>query len=164
MKKWIVLALLVVMASSAWAIRAVIDGGSVDGTPIGGSTPSTVAATTVTASSSMQGLIPVLSDDTALDSTQVRGHIDLMTGTGTVAVSQAAVAGQSFCVYNTTAATTYIDPNGTDVIVLNGTALSAGYRINNNPTVAGDFICLVSTTANQWRTMGRSGTWVDSGS
>lgn len=164
MKKFVIICVALLVATSVWAIQVAIDGGTIDATTIGGTTPSSVEGTTGTYSGALGGLVPILTNDTALDTTQVRGHMDFITSTNTVVVSQNAVAGQSFCVYSTTAATVYIDPYSTNVIVLNGTALTGGNRINNNPTVAGDFICLVSDTANQWRTMGRSGTWVDSGS
>jgi hypothetical protein len=71
----------------------------------------------------------------------------------------ALASGSSFCVYSATAQVLSIDPNGTEVIVLDGTTLSAGEMIDS-PGAIGDFICLLSNGTN-WYTLGRSGTWVE---
>jgi hypothetical protein len=68
----------------------------------------------------------------------------------------------NLCVYASDATVKNIDPNGTDTIVLTTAALAAGYQIKS-PGAAGDFICLVCFTANQWTAVGRSGVWVTHG-
>jgi hypothetical protein len=125
---------------------------------------STTVGTSLSVTGTLDGLVPILTNDLALDSTQVKGHYNRITSTATVVISQTAAVGQSFCIKNSTAATTYIDPYSTDVIVLNGVPLPAGYRVNNNPTVAGDFICFICDTAGYWESMGVKGTWENSGS
>lgn len=81
----------------------------------------------------------------------------------------AAVAGMSACFYDNGggAGGITIEIDGSDVIILNGTALDAGDTIDS-PGVAGDgangdFICLMAIDATNWITLGRSGTWVDGG-
>lgn len=89
----------------------------------------------------------------------LNGTMFWATGAGTWALPSAA-AGMSFCVYSTTAAAIVINPDDGDIIVLNGTALSAGDSITS-ASGAGDFICLMGKDANTWYTLGRSGTWTD---
>jgi hypothetical protein len=81
----------------------------------------------------------------------------------------AAAAGMSACFYDNGAGTggITIEIDDADVIILNGTALTAGNTIDS-PGVAGDgangdFICLMAIDATNWITLGRSGTWVDGG-
>jgi hypothetical protein len=81
------------------------------------------------------------------------------TGAGTWNLP-AAAAGMCFCIYSTTAAAIVINPDNSDVITLNGTALSAGDSITS-ASGAGDFICLLAVSDSSWLTLGRSGTWTD---
>lgn len=69
----------------------------------------------------------------------------------------AAVAGMSVCIYVTGTNLTTIDPNGTDVIVVDGTANAAGDAFTV-AGVAGNFVCLVADAANHWITLGAKGT------
>lgn len=69
----------------------------------------------------------------------------------------AAVAGMNVCIYNTGAFTITIDPNGTDVIVRDGTAQSAGVSFTLS-SGAGNYVCIVADTANHWVTLGYKGT------
>jgi hypothetical protein len=110
---------------------------------ISGATPSTTDANGMTISAA-----------------QAYGYIHWATGAGTWNLP-AAAAGMSLCVYSTTAAAVVINPDDSDVIVLNGTALSAGDSITS-ASGAGDFVCLIARDAEYWHTMGRSGTWTDS--
>ena len=80
-------------------------------------------------------------------------------GAGTWALP-AAAAGMNFCIYSTTAAAVVVNPDDSDVITLNGTALSAGDSITS-ASGAGDFICLLAVSDSSWLTLGRSGTWTD---
>lgn len=81
----------------------------------------------------------------------------------------AAAAGMAACFYDNGAGTggITIEIDGSDVIILDGTALTAGNTIDS-PGVAGDgangdFICIMAIDATNWVTLGRSGTWVDGG-
>jgi hypothetical protein len=89
------------------------------------------------------------------------GYLLTMTATGTVVLPAVAI-GMSVCVYSTTAAAVHIDPNASDKIILDGTALDDGDKVSS-ASGAGDFICLVGHSADGWLTMGRSGTWTDGG-
>jgi len=56
-----------------------------------------------------------------------------------------------------------VDPgNGTDVIWLDGAALTAGYAIDS-PGAASDQICLRAPASGKWITCNRNGTWIDGG-
>lgn len=55
-----------------------------------------------------------------------------------------------------------IDVNGSDVMWLDGTALTAGYAIDS-PGAASDQICITSPATGKWITSGKSGTWIDGG-
>jgi hypothetical protein len=72
----------------------------------------------------------------------------------------AVASGMSTCVYSTGANAVVVDPNASDRIVLNGTALADGDSITS-ASAAGDFICLIADSASGWTTLGRSGTWTD---
>ena len=65
----------------------------------------------------------------------------------------------SVALYSDDATVKTIDPNGTDHIWLSGADLGAGASINS-PGAVGDFIVLVAFAANNWYSMGQSGTWV----
>jgi hypothetical protein len=69
----------------------------------------------------------------------------------------AAVAGMSVCVQVPAATLVPVGPNGTDVIVLEGTALSAGQAFSI-AAVAGNFACVVADAANHWVSAGTKGT------
>lgn len=76
--------------------------------------------------------------------------------TDTIALP-AAVAGMNVCIYVTGTNLTTIDPDGTDVIVVDGTANAAGDAFTI-AGVAGNFVCLVADAANHWITLGAKGT------
>ncbi len=69
----------------------------------------------------------------------------------------AGVAGMSVCVQVPAATLVPVGPNGTDVIVLEGTALSAGQAFSI-AAVAGNFACLIADAVNHWVTAGTKGT------
>lgn len=70
----------------------------------------------------------------------------------------ALTSGASLCIYSPTAHAITIDPNGTEVIVLDGVAESAGEAVVQTTPTAGDFVCLLSNGTN-WYTLGKSGDW-----
>jgi len=69
----------------------------------------------------------------------------------------AAVAGMNIVIYNTGAFTITIDPDGTDVIVREGTAQAAGVSMTLS-SGAGNFVAMVCDVANHWVTLGKNGT------
>ena len=79
----------------------------------------------------------------------------------------AAAAGMTACFYDNGGGTggVIVNPDDSDVVILNGTAKTAGEAIHS-PGVAGDgangdFICIMAIDATNWITLGRSGTWVE---
>lgn len=84
------------------------------------------------------------------------------TGTTTVSLP-AASSGANVCVYAKTDQQIHIDPNGVQVMVLNGTALTGGNKISSpaSPT-AGNFACVLSD-GTSWFVLGKAGTWTDGG-
>lgn len=84
---------------------------------------------------------------------------------GTTTISLPALsAGASVCVYAATDQQVIIDPNGSQVIVLNGSALTGGFKIAS-PVAggnAGNYACLLSNGTN-WYVLGKAGTWTDGG-
>lgn len=75
------------------------------------------------------------------------GEVDLPAG----------VQGMNLVIYNTGAYTITIDPNGTDVIVRDGTAQSAGVSFTLS-SGAGNYVALDCDANNHWVTLGYKGT------
>jgi hypothetical protein len=74
------------------------------------------------------------------------GEIDLPTG----------AAGMNIIIYNTGAFTITLDPNGSEIIVRDGTAQSAGISMTLS-SGAGNFVALMYS-GSQWVTLGYKGT------
>jgi hypothetical protein len=83
-------------------------------------------------------------------------------GTVTLPAVTAALYGARMTVMVTAAVAVSIDPNGSDRIVLAGTALTDGNKITNDST-AGSFVELYCDGANGWRTLNVGGGWIDGG-
>ena len=81
-------------------------------------------------------------------------------GTGELPV---AVVGMSLMVKSTTTAVAHVIPNGSDIVVLNGTALTTGYGVKSPGSVAGEYITFYCVEANKWETMGNPCLFVDNG-
>ncbi len=109
-------------------------------------------------SGTLLGAVDIISDDNSLAAAQCYGSLNKLNGAETTTLP-AAVAGMSVALYSDDATVKTIDPNGTDHIWLNGADLGAGASINS-PGAVGDFIVLVAFAANNWYSMGQSGTWV----
>ena len=74
-----------------------------------------------------------------------------------------AEAGLNICFYSRYAAIVTVDmDDGSDTLILNGTALTAGNAIDSAGG-AGDFICLLAIDSTYWLSLGRTGTWADGG-
>jgi hypothetical protein len=91
----------------------------------------------------------------------VRGTMFIATGSGTWILPD-AVGGESLCIVDSgTAHDIIVDVENSNVITLAGTALTANLGVTNaSGTSTGDFICFVATAADNWMTLGKSGTWL----
>lgn len=105
------------------------------------------------------GAITILDNVAGPTAAQCYGSLNIVNAAITVTLP-AAASGMSICVLSTAAAAVNVDVDASDVIYLNGVALSAGDKITS-ASAAGDFICLVSSGTVNWYTLGRSGTWTD---
>ena len=86
-----------------------------------------------------------------------------VTATGTINLPEITADGESACFFTTTAALLTLNPDDSDIIILDGTAAGAAGVDIDNASGAGDFICLISDEiggADLWYSVGRSGTWV----
>lgn len=135
---------------------------------IGGTTPAAISGTTGTFTGTLSGELGVTLDTTATvdlsTASNARGAMRINNDNDVIDYTlPPAEAGLNICFYSRYAAVVTIDvDDGVDVIILDGTALTAGYAIDS-PGTAGDFICLSCIDATYWITLGRSGTWVDGG-
>ena len=64
--------------------------------------------------------------------------------------------GETICISDDAGSVVTIDPNGSDVIVLNGTAQAGGDAIVSTGT-RGDFCCMIAKDASTWLTKGCQG-------
>jgi hypothetical protein len=69
----------------------------------------------------------------------------------------AAMAGMNIIIYNAGSNTITIDPNGSDVIVRDGTAQTGGVQITLSAGV-GNYVTLLADAANHWVTLNYKGT------
>jgi hypothetical protein len=147
------------------ADTADINAGTFDGV-VGGTTPAAGSFTTLIASDIISGKTGIISKAAAYtlgtdDSNEAYGYTLLVTSTATITLP-AVVQGMSVLVYSTTAAAVSVDPNPSDRIILNGTALTGGNKVTS-ASGAGDFIYLFADSGDGWTTLGRSGLWTDGG-
>lgn len=113
-----------------------------------GGTPSSMVGTNITA-------IPVTVKTTAANYTigttsaqELWGGVIFVTAACTLTIP-AVAAGQSFTVITEGAVAVSVDPNASDLIVLDGVALSDGDKITNLST-AGDMAVFVARDATGW--------------
>ena len=127
---------------------------------IGGTTPNTGAFTV------LQGGLDVITagGHTELSADQCRGSLVLVTGNYqiTLPAVSGVVEGGHVTIYSTTAVVVYVDPNASDRIILDGTALTDGYELDS-PGGAGNFVTLVKDSSAGWTVVGKSGVWADGG-
>ena len=119
------------------AASVAITGGTINGTTIGGTTP---AAGTFT---DLAGYVPIITDSATgnVTAAQMKGQVHNITGAYTLSLPT-AVVGYNATFRATTAAVFSIDVvTGTDVIVLNGTALTAGYKATSDGTIYAEISC-----------------------
>lgn len=94
-----------------------------------------------------------------LTADQQKGCIVEITAAGTVSLL-AGTVGDTVTVYATGAFAVSVDPNGTQVITLNGVDLAGGNKITSTST-AGDSVTLYFN-GTKWRVIGGSA-WTDGG-
>lgn len=123
-----------------------------------GVTEISFSAINMVTTGSIQGRVKVTnkSADATLTDAEMDGFVFVTSGA--TMTLPAVEIGQTVCVYSTTAAEIDVDPNASDRIRLDGTALSVGEKIYS-AGAAGDFICLIGDSGDGWTTLGRSGTW-----
>ena len=119
------------------ASNVAITGGTINGTPIGATTP---AAGTFT---DLAGNVAVITDSATgnVTAAQMKGQTHRITGAYTLSLPTAA-AGYKAKFRATTAAVFSLDVvTGTDVIRLNGNPLSAGYKVTSDGTINNTIEC-----------------------
>ncbi|MFH2071930.1 MAG: hypothetical protein ABIJ75_03655 [Actinomycetota bacterium] len=95
--------------------------------------------------------------------TACKGHTVNVTAAGTATLPSGATVGQNCSVVSTTAAVVSIDvASGSDTMILNGTALTAGYKATSDGTDEATLYCEVSV-ANTWRCRTTLGIHTDGG-
>lgn len=85
------------------------------------------------------------------------GQWIFVTDTATRTLPSLGTPGRNLCYFAETANVLTINPAGSDVIVLEGTAQTGGVSIVS-AGAAGNFMCLL-TKATSWFTLGSSGVW-----
>lgn len=115
-------------------------------------------ASGISTTGTLHGAIEIIADDNSLSAAQCYGSLNKLNGAETTTLP-AAVAGMNVLLYSDDATVKTIDPNGTDHIWLNGVDLTAGVTMQS-PGAVGDFIVLVAFAANNWYSIGQSGTWI----
>ena len=110
---------------------AAITGGTIDGTTIGATTP---AAGTFT---DLAGTVPVITDSATgnVTAAQMKGQTHVVTGAYTLSLPTAVVGYRGRFVASTAAVFSIDVVTGTNVIILNGTALTAGYKATTDGTI-----------------------------
>ena len=114
----------------------------------------------------LTGGVPVLSKSSAYtvgttNAVEGYGSVFFVTAAAVITLPT-AVGGMSTCVYSTTANTVSVKANTGDIIWLDGVTTDAGDKISSASAV-GDFVCVIAVDATNWRTLGRSGAWTDTG-
>lgn len=110
----------------------------------------------------IHGGIEIIGDDTSLEASQCYGSFNDTNGAETITLPT-AVVGMNLVIYSNDATVKTIDPYSSEVIELNGVALTGGYAIKS-PGAAGNFVALICRTTGVWTTLGMGGAWVTNGS
>ena len=156
-------------AMASTSSYAIVDFGEDGFYQVIGSTPS-VYQTKLGSGSYLSGSISPSVDSTTAVTIDADGFdgsfIELSnSGAGAVTVtlpSASSVApGASKCFMDTAGTgIVALSPQGSDNIILDGVAASNGEDINS-PGAIGDYLCMYRTDSTTYRTVGRSGTWVE---
>jgi hypothetical protein len=100
--------------------------------------------------------------EAATAATMYENHTHLVTGAYVVTLPT-AVAGYSATFCSTTAAVFSVDLQATDYWILDGTTLTLANKISSSG-FAGECVSFVATATNYYRTISKSGLFVDGGS
>lgn len=98
---------------------------------------------------------PITTNPLALPAYEAYNRVVFYGATGEIDLP-AAVAGMNLIIYNTGAFTITIDPDGSDVIVRDGTAQSGGVSVTLS-SGAGNYLAFVSPAAGVWVSLGYKG-------
>ena len=105
------------------------------------------------------GGIMILDNVVSPTAAQCYGSWNTITTAGTVTLP-AAAPGMSTCIATEGALEITLELDGSDTFVLNGVVMDAGEAIiNTTAEAAGDYICVIATSAVKWRVAGKQGTW-----
>ena len=105
------------------------------------------------------GGIMILDNVVSPTAAQCYGSWNTITTAGTVTLP-AAAPGMSTCIATEGALEITLELDGSDTFVLNGVTMDAGEAIiNTTAEAAGDYICVIATSAVKWRVAGMKGTW-----
>ena len=168
MKKLIIILLLVLAPCFAYADS--IGGGGIYGVPtaltdktinntiIGGTTP---AAGTFT---DLAGNVPIVTHGATENATaaQMKGQTHVVSGAYVVSLPTAVVGYRATFIASTAAAFSLDLVTGTDLIVLNGTALAAGNKATSDATIYSE-IYVECRLAGIYSTTAVKGVFVDGG-
>lgn len=100
------------------------------------------------------------SGNTTVGATECYGGVLYVSATAIMALP-AVAAGMQVTIIATAGAAITVDPNGTEIIILDGTSLSAGFKALSTST-AGDLIVLTYYSSGHW--YASSNGWIDNGS
>jgi len=107
----------------------------------------------------LTGGIMILDNVVSPTAAQVYGSWNTITTAGTVTLP-AAATGMSTCIATEGALEITLELDGSDTFVLAGITMDAGEAIiNTTAAAAGDYICVIATSAVKWRVAGKQGTW-----
>jgi hypothetical protein len=133
--------------------NAIITGGTIDGTTIGATTPSTVSGyAVVTTHSATENVTAVT----------MGGNLHVVTGAYVLSLPTAAVGYRARFKASTAAVYSLDVVTGSDVIILNGTALTAGNKATSDGTIYNtmEVCCFI---ANKYDIISLIGLAVDGG-
>jgi len=107
----------------------------------------------------LTGGIMILDNVVSPTAAQCYGSWNTITNAGTVTLPP-AVEGMSTCIATEGALEITLELDGSDTFVLAGVTMDAGEAIiNTTAEAAGDYICVIATSAVKWRVAGKQGTW-----
>ncbi len=166
MKKWLVAIIFTLLVGTSYAqgIVGVKDGSTTCWGPwqliFGGVVCNADGTATISP------LVTVVATDTTtatIDAVYMRGHTHRVTGAAVLSLPTAAV-GYNGCFVSTTAAVVSLDVvTATDIIILNGVSLTAGFKATSDGSINAT-ICVEAIEAGYYRANAVLGVWSDGGS
>jgi hypothetical protein len=130
------------------------------------SAPDAIGSTTPNAGTftDLAGNVPIITDGATgnVTAAQMKGQTHVVTGAYTLSLPTAAV-GYRATFYASTAAVYSIDlVTGTDLLVLNGTALTAGYKATSDGTINAE-VYVECRVAGKYTITAITGLFIDGG-